>query len=207
MNKHIYAADISGFEKQYRTNLINGLGGIKSALLVGTQGKNGENNLAIFSQIVHIGANPALMGILHRPVSVEKHTYENIVSNEYFTLNHIPVEKYKEAHQSSARYERNQSEFEECGFEPEFTAQVKAPYVKDSMLKIGLKLVEIIPVKSNDTLLIVGSVEEIIVAEEILEEAGYIDLSKVKTSLVHGLETYYQAEKIGRLPYAKPINK
>lgn len=206
MEKHIYAADIASFEKEYRTNLINGLGGIKSALLVGTKGTDGTNNLAIFSQIVHIGANPAMMGILHRPVSVEKHTYENILANGSFTLNHVAVDKIKAAHQTSARYARNQSEFEQCGFEPIFTDTVLAPYVKDSPLKIGLKIAEIIPIKSNDTLLLVGSVEEIIIEADLLETAGFIDLNKLKTALVHGLETYYQAEKIERLPYAKVNN-
>jgi flavin reductase (DIM6/NTAB) family NADH-FMN oxidoreductase RutF len=206
MEKHIYAADIASFEKQYRTNLINGLGGIKSALLVGTQGADGTNNLAIFSQIVHIGANPAMMGILHRPVSVEKHTYENILANGFFTLNHVAADKFKTAHQTSASYSRSQSEFEQCGFEPTFTNTVLAPYVKDSPLKIGLKIAEIIPIKSNGTILLVGSVEEIIVQADLIEAAGFIDLNKLKTILVHGLETYYKAEKIERLPYAKVNN-
>ncbi len=205
MNTHVYAADIANFEKQYRTNLINGLAGIKSAFLVGTQGKDGHTNLAIFSQVVHVGANPPLMGILHRPVSVEKHTYENIITNEYFTLNHVPIEKYKDAHQTSARYQRSQSEFEHCGFSEEFTPHIQAPYVKESKLKIGLKLAEIIPITSNDTLLIIGSVEEIIAAEGIIEAEGFLNLNNSKTALVHGLETYYQAEKVSRLPYAKPI--
>jgi flavin reductase (DIM6/NTAB) family NADH-FMN oxidoreductase RutF len=205
MKTYISATDIAQFEKQYRTNLINGLGGIKSAILVGTQDSDGTNNLAIFSQVVHVGANPALMGILHRPVSVEKHTYENIVSQEYFTLNHVPEEKIHEAHQTSARYNRKQSEFEICGFKAEFTDRVKAPYVRESMLKIGLKLAELIPVSSNGTILIIGSIEEIIAEDGLIEAEGLINLNQTKTALVLGLETYYKAEKIVRLPYAKPI--
>jgi flavin reductase (DIM6/NTAB) family NADH-FMN oxidoreductase RutF len=72
--------EISTLLKQQRTNLINGLSGFKSALLIGTTNAKGQQNLAIFSNVVHIGANPPLMGLIHRPVSVEKHTYENIKS-------------------------------------------------------------------------------------------------------------------------------
>lgn len=207
MKKIISKKEIGLLEKQYRTNLINGLHGFKSAMLIGTQNEEGMTNLALFSQVIHIGANPALMGILHRPVSVEKHTYENIVATKQFTINHVPLEMYKQAHHTSARYERAESEFEHAGFKPFYTGNLLAPYVSESPIKIGLSLAEIIPVKSNDTLLIVGSIEEIIIDDSALSEEGFINLDMAKTALVHGLETYYKAEKIERLNYAKPHKK
>jgi flavin reductase (DIM6/NTAB) family NADH-FMN oxidoreductase RutF len=79
MEIKITAKDLAGFEKQDRTNLVNGLSGYKSAHLIGTTNKKGETNLAIFSSVVHIGANPALMGFIQRPASEERHTYENIL--------------------------------------------------------------------------------------------------------------------------------
>ncbi|MCG9880350.1 MAG: flavin reductase [Bacteroidia bacterium] len=207
MEKILRKNDIGSLEKQYRTNLINGLHGFKSAMLIGTQNLEGLTNLALFSQVIHIGANPAMMGILHRPVSVEKHTYENIMATHQFTINHVPLEMYKQAHHTSARYERTESEFEHAGFHPYYSSQLIAPYVAESPIKIGLSLAEIIPVKSNNTLLIVGSIEEIIIDDSALCEEGFIDLDQTKTALVHGLETYYKAEKIERLAYAKPHKK
>ncbi|MCK7516855.1 MAG: flavin reductase family protein [Ignavibacteriales bacterium] len=70
--------NILQFEKLYRTNLFNSLSGFKSANLIGTISKEGKTNLAIFSSVIHVGANPPLMGLLMRPVSVERHTYHNI---------------------------------------------------------------------------------------------------------------------------------
>ena len=49
----------------------------------------GQTNLAIFSQIFHIGANPPLVGILVRPDSVDRHTLRNIRETSWFTINHI----------------------------------------------------------------------------------------------------------------------
>lgn len=136
------AIEISTLPKQQRTNLINGLSGFKSALLIGTTNVAGQQNLAIFSNVVHIGANPPLMGIIHRPVTVEKHTYENIKSTGCFTINHVPRKLYKNAHQTSARYDRETSEFEACGFTPEVKGNLPAPYVAESYVQIGLTLEE-----------------------------------------------------------------
>jgi len=86
---------ISQFEKLYRTNLFNSLSGFKSANLIGTISKEGKTNLAIFSSVIHVGANPPMMGFLMRPVSVERHTYNNIKETGYFTINHINKEIFK----------------------------------------------------------------------------------------------------------------
>jgi hypothetical protein len=47
-------------------------------------------------------------------------------------------------------------------------------------------------------------VVEIIINEDFLTEDYLLDLSKTKSIAVQGLETYYKAEKIATLPYAKP---
>jgi len=207
MEIKISLADIEGFQKQDRTNLINGLSGYKSAHLIGTKSKGGLSNLAIFSSIVHIGANPPLMGFVHRPASVERHTYENIKETGEFTINHVPIELYKEAHQTSARYPRNESEFDACGFTEYYGDILKAPYVAESPIKIGLTLEEEILVKSNNTIILIGKIQEIYLSPLFITETGAMDLGKARTIIVHGIETYYKAEKIGSLPYAKPISK
>ena len=84
--------NILEFEKLYRTNFINSLSGFKSANLIGTISSEGKTNLAIFSSVIHVGANPPLMGFLMRPVSVERHTYTNIKETNCFTINHINKE-------------------------------------------------------------------------------------------------------------------
>jgi flavin reductase (DIM6/NTAB) family NADH-FMN oxidoreductase RutF len=94
-------------EKPYRTNFVNSLSGFKSANLIGTISKEGKTNLAIFSSVIHVGANPPLMGFLMRPVSVERHTYNNIKETNYFTINRINKEIFKKAHQTSAKYDKD----------------------------------------------------------------------------------------------------
>ena len=59
-----YSKDFDQMEKFYRAKFINSLSGVKSANLVGTVDKNGQENLSIVSSAVHIGANPPLMAIV-----------------------------------------------------------------------------------------------------------------------------------------------
>ncbi len=199
----ISKADILALEKLDRTKLVNSLSGYKSAVLIGTQNKEGLKNLAIFSSVVHIGANPPLMGIIQRPASVERHTYENIKATGVFTINQVPVSFYESAHQTSARYPRESSEFEACGFTPAYAANFNAPYVAESPLRIGLTLEEEIEIKSNQTILLIGSIQEVFIENQYAENENIPDLSKLNTLVVQGLDTYYKVEKMATLPYAK----
>jgi flavin reductase (DIM6/NTAB) family NADH-FMN oxidoreductase RutF len=196
--------DILKFEKLYRAAFVNSLSGFKSANLVGTISKEGKTNLAIFSSVIHVGANPPLMGFLMRPVSVERHTYTNIKETDHFTINHINQEIFKQAHQTSARYEKYVSEFDACGLTPEYTGIIKAPYVKESKIKIGLKFLEEQEIKSNGTIFIVGEILEVIIPDNILMKDGYVDIEKAGTIAISGLDSYHETKRIARLSYAKP---
>ena len=196
--------NINKLDKLYRTNFVNSLSGFKSANLIGTISKEGKTNLAIFSSVIHVGANPPLMGLLMRPVSVERHTYTNIKETGYFTINHINEEIYKKAHQTSARYDKNVSEFDACGLTPEYTEAIKAPYVKESKIKIGCRFVEEQEIISNGTIFIVGEIVEIVLPDDVVDNDGYVDIEKAGTIAISGLDGYHETKKITRLSYAKP---
>jgi flavin reductase (DIM6/NTAB) family NADH-FMN oxidoreductase RutF len=193
---------ILAMEKQHRTNLINSLPGVRGANLIGTIGKDNVTNLAIFNSVMHIGAHPPLMGFIMRPVSVPRGTYQNIKDTGYFTINHVTESFYKQAHQTSARYET--SEFEATGLTPFYSDTLPAPFVKESPVKIGLKFIEEHLITANQTLLIIGEVQEIHLEEGAFNENHILQLANTGSIGVNGLETYYRVEKIAELPYAKP---
>lgn len=196
--------NILAFEKLYRINFVNSLSGFKSANLIGTISKEGKTNLAIFNSVIHVGSNPPLIGMLVRPASVPRHTYTNIKETGYFTINHINKEIFKQAHQTSARYDQNLSEFDECGLTPEFTEIVKATYVKESKIKIGCRLVEEHQIKTNDTIFVVGEILEVILPDNVLMNDGYVDIEKAGTIAISALDSYHETKRIARLSYAKP---
>ena len=189
--------------KIYRLNLINSITGYKPANLIGTKSKNGVTNLAIFSSVIHLGSNPALIGIVTRPNTVPRHTYKNIIDTKYFTINHISKENIKKAHYTSAKFKDEESEFEKCSLEEMYIDNFYAPFVKESKVKIGLKLVEEITINSNNTILIVGRVIKIKTRNELIEEDGSLKFEELDTVCISGLDSYYSTKKIAKYPYAK----
>ncbi|HBF47730.1 MAG TPA: flavin oxidoreductase, partial [Shewanella frigidimarina] len=47
--------------------------------------------------------------------SVPRHTFENIMQTGLYTINHVNQSIYEQAHQTSARYDKDESEFEATG--------------------------------------------------------------------------------------------
>lgn len=198
------ADDLSAMEKNYRTRFINSLPGFKPANLIGTQNKLGKTNLAIFTQVIHLGANPSLMGILVRPAASPRHTLENLMETGYFTINHVNSTIIEKAHQCSARYEKEISEFDAVGLTPYHSKNIIAPYVAEANIKIGLKMQQIIPISLNDTQLVVAEILEIIMEDDFVLEDGYIDIEKADSVAVSALDSYHSTKRKARLSYAKP---
>ena len=197
--------DILQMPKVKRLNIINSITGIKPANLISTIDERNRHNLAIFSSVVHLGSNPALIGFILRPQEkIRRHTYENILESGYYTINHLPNHKTLEGHYTSAKFDKETSEYDVCHFTPEFQHDFPVPYVKESFLKMGLKHVESIPIKYNGTVMIVGKILQVYVAKSSLSEEGYINLEEAKSVGISGLNTYYDLKKIASYPYARP---
>ncbi len=200
---HLNTAEILKLDQRYRANLINSIGGFKSVALIATSA-NDQANVAIFNSIVHIGAHPPLVGFVVRPDSVERHTLENILDTNVYTINHITSDIYMQAHQTSARYPRDVSEFDAVELEAEYKENFAAPYVKESHIQIGLIFKEKIDIALNQTSLIIGEIQHIYMPEHCVQEDGFVDLEKAGTVTSAGLDSYYTVNKLGRLRYAKP---
>jgi flavin reductase (DIM6/NTAB) family NADH-FMN oxidoreductase RutF len=197
--------DLVKFDKNFRRNFINSLSGYKSVNLVGTIDKKAKTNLAIFNTVIHVGSSPALMGLLVRPPVIPRHTLTNIMDMDSFTINHINPTFYHKAHQTAARYKaEDKSEFDIVGLTPHFTDALKAPYVMESTVKIGLELRETHEIRSNGTIFVVGEIIEVILPERAILTDGLIDLGITGTITASGLDTYYTTRKIARLSYANP---
>ena len=201
---HISRKEIDSLDTRYRANLINSIAGYKSANLIGTISKEGVSNLAIISSVVHMGSNPPLIGFIQRPLTVKRDTYENIVSNEFYTINHIHGEFIEKAHHTSAKFESDISEFDACGLNEEFLAGFMAPYVQESKVKFGMRLVQQIPIKQNGTILMIGEVVDLHISELSLEKNGKLDLNIINDVCISGLDTYHKVSNKTSLSYARP---
>ena len=194
--------NIEDLEARYRGNLLNSITGYKSLNLLGTRSIEDQSNLAIFSQIIHLGANPALIGVLFRPVVEGLDSLKNIKDTGYFTLNHIKSEFIVQAHWTAAKW--SESEFEKVGLTEQYLEGFYAPFVKESDLKLGLKLIEIHPFNINGTTFVIGQVVKLIVPDAAIDGDGFVDLEIAGSIAGVGLDGYYSGKKISRLEYAKP---
>ncbi len=196
----------AGLDKRSWVRLVNALSGVKSANLIGSISHQGQPNLAIISSVFHLGANPPLMGFVLRPHSPSspRHTFENIRETSFFTINHVQSQIYERAHQTSARYNKGVSEFEECDLTPEWKSNFKAPFVEESKIQVGLKLLEILEIKQNNTHLVIGEVVQVFLEKNLLRSDGSIDIKKADSVAVTGLDEYHRILPLARLSYAKP---
>ncbi|MFD1145062.1 flavin reductase family protein [Larkinella insperata] len=202
---HLTKEDLDNTERIRRLNIINSVTGIKPANLIGTVSNQGQSNLAIFSSVVHLGSNPALLGFVLRPErDAGQHTYENILETGYYTINHVHEDFIEQAHYTSAKFKREESEFDQCHLTEEYLSGFQAPFVKESSLKMGMKFLQGLPIELNGTMLIIGQIEHLIVPDEAVDEEGHFDLSRVNDAGISGLNTYYRLTKIGQFPYARP---
>jgi flavin reductase (DIM6/NTAB) family NADH-FMN oxidoreductase RutF len=196
--------DIKSAEKVTRLRMINAITGIKPANLIGTQDDAGHHNLAVFSSVVHLGSDPALIGFILRPYGeVPRHTWQNIQATGHYTINHIPESYTQQSHYTSAKFPVEISEFERCGFSPEFVSGINAPFVRESSLKMGLSFLSATEIPLNGTTLVIGKIIHLTIPDEFIDPAGELDLQMAQSTGISGLNTYYRLEKIGQYPYAR----
>ncbi len=196
--------DIDNFDKIHRINLMNSLSGYKSANLIGSISEDGTENVAVFSSVVHLGSHPPLLGYILRPTTVPRNTYENIKATGYYTINHITKEIAEDAHHTSAKYDSEISEFDMTDLNSEYKSNFLAPFVKESPVKIAMKYVDEYHIKANNTMLLVGEIVFFEVADQMLQEDGFLNLSKGKVATINGLDGYAIPNLFTRYTYQRP---
>ncbi|MCA0931940.1 flavin reductase [Lutimonas saemankumensis] len=196
--------DLKEMERLYKINLINSASGFKSANLIGSISKSGNGNVAIFSSVIHLGSDPALLGFVSRPVSVRRNTYDNIKETGVYTINHIYEDIIEDAHHTSAKYDASISEFTMTDLSEEFKSGCQAPFVKGAPVQMKMKFLEEVKLNLNGTLMIIGEIQELFVDQDILKDDGLINLTEAKVVALNGLDHYTIPQSEKRLPYQRP---
>jgi flavin reductase (DIM6/NTAB) family NADH-FMN oxidoreductase RutF len=202
MTSPLFKTDIDSMEQRYRANLINSLSGFKPAVLLGTSDGT-THNVAIISSVVHIGANPPLLGMIMRPHTVQRDSLGNIKKSGFYTLNHVSTDWIDKAHQTSARYAPDESEFDAVGLTPFFSETFSAPFVKESEVKIGLKVAQHFTL-INDTEMIIGEIQELHISKDYIASDGFVDIEGLKSACISGLDSYHATSRLAQFAYAKP---
>lgn len=195
--------ELDQIDRKYRLNLINSISGIKPANLIATKSVDDQENVAIFSSVVHLGSSPAQLGFIMRPqTEIPRDTYPNIMETGYYTINHVSESFIKKAHFTSAKLGRGESEFDRMKLQQEYIGDFFAPFVKESPVKIGMKHLESIPLP-NGCIFVIGSVELIVMQDDIINSLGQLDLSSYMGVGISGLNTYYGLNMLDSFPYVR----
>lgn len=195
--------DILDLDRVFRLNLINSVTGFKPAVLIATKSRDGQENVAIFSSVVHLGSTPPLIGFIMRPTTVPRQTLEYILDTKYYTINQVQESFIEQAHYTSAKFEEHESEFERCNLKASYKDGFHAPYVEASQLKMGLKLEQTIDIALNGTILVIGSIQHLYIEDSCLQSNGRLRLDKLGTVAIGGLNKYNRVEEIAEFPYAR----
>ena len=189
--------DIKQLERVERLKLINSICGIRSVHLIGTFSEK-NTNLAIFSSVTHLGSDPALLSFISRPSNiVRRDTISNIKKHKYYTINSVEHNMLDSAHKTSCKYDRNKSEFDVCGFQEKYINDFQAPFVTKSKMQIGMKLLDLINIKHNNTIMVIGEVEVVHMRNKNIN-------TNFKDSVgVIGLNSYYEVNSIKTLNYCR----
>lgn len=197
-------ADLKALDKIFKLNLINSCTGYKSANLIGTRSPNGQNNLAVFNSVMHLGSQPALIGFILRPTTVPRHTYSNLKATGYFSINHISQNQIEDAHHTSAKYPADISEFDQTKLKSQTIEPWEIPFVKGAPVQLACQYMNEYHIKENDTRLIVGKIVGLFVQENMLGEDGWIQLDQGKVVTINGLDGYALPQLLDRFAYARP---
>lgn len=197
-------AEMGGWERFYRANFLNSISGFKPLNLIATVDAQGVSNLGLFSNIVHLGADPALVGFVNRPREAAPHTLGNIERSGFYTINHVHPEILARAHQCSAKYPDGVSEFTETGLTEEWVDGLPVPYVRESLIRYALELVQVSPIPMNGTFFVIGRVLQAQLDPSLVSADGFIDISRADSLVSTGLDAYGRVSALARYRYAKP---
>ena len=204
---HYSLAELLALPSRYKANLINSCTGYKSCNLLATKSLRGHTNVAVFNSIVHIGSNPPMLGFILRPTTVTRDTHNNMIESGFFTVNQVTENDIADAHHTAAKYGENISEFEKTSLKEEYLNNFYPPFVKSSPIKIGCRYINEYLIKENNTLLIIGAIEELYLPPESLHKDGWVQLDRMNTVSCIGLDGYALPTLLDRFQYAKPDEK
>jgi flavin reductase (DIM6/NTAB) family NADH-FMN oxidoreductase RutF len=194
---------IDALDDRRRIALINSISGLRPAVLVATADAGRRSNLAVMNSLMHVGARPPLLGLLFRPDTVERHTLENIRATDVYTVNHVHGGIIDAAHQSSARYPRDVSEFDAVGLTAEWLDGFEAPFVAEARVRLALRLCEERTLRSNGTHLVIGELSLLECPDDTVTDTGSFDPAVADSLAVAGLDAYYRGQAVARLAHAR----
>lgn len=178
--------------------------------LASTIDANGNPNLSPFSFFNVFSANPPIL--IFSPArrvrgNTTKHTLDNANETKEVVINVVNHDMVQQMSLASAEYPAGINEFIKAGFTMLGSEKVKPFRVEESPVQFECKVIDIIVLgkKGGSGNLIICEVVKLHIKEEILDQNGMIDQSKLDLVARAGGNLYSRANK-GFFEIPKPMN-
>ena len=196
--RHFLAEDLQAMPKRQRTEFIQGLSGIKSLFAIITS-DGSTLNIAPFNSIVHISSNPARIGYISRPDNNHRHTLQNVIAHQSFSINSVREEDLEEIVTCSENLPSNHSEFEGKHIQPTIPGNHSIPALHHADVQIFCQYEEHITIPSSQGILVIGRIQEVIIRETLYQ--GEHQEAWKELALSQGLEHFYIKGKHHKITY------
>ena len=193
---------------RYRAQFFNSLSGPRQVGLLTSFSPEGIANAAVFSQTLHVSANPPQLGFLFRPLTDEHQGLRYCREQKAFGFHLLAGQIFeaRQLHQCSAKYPEGQSELDSVGLPWQSFERIHAPRITSALVSYGLQLDEE-HLLANGSVLVVGSVVEVHLAPSMtIEENGFVPMPEDHFT-AQGLDTYLHSRTVIQLPYAEVITE
>ena len=192
------ALALDGLQRRERTGLINAISGIRTVFLA-ISGTQGNWNAGVFTNVIHVGANPACMSILFRPDNGNRHSYTNYKTSKRITLVSLPEEEMQRLHDCSASYDEGVFEWEHLGGRCENIDGWTHPIPTAALWAVELEFDESFKLK-NDCIYTVGRVQHVGLGNALYREDRTLHFN-TPPLLALGLQHYFIPESVAHLPF------
>ena len=147
---------------------------------VSTRSKNGIDNLAPFSFYGGVTANPPIVSLgIGRRAGKHKDTSQNLLDTGECVIHLTSVELSEKMVKTSAELPPEKDEFEIAGLEKAESTDVKPPRLKDAKVAMEGTLYKHIEVGNGPGDMILVEIVRIHIDDDILDERGRPDSSKL----------------------------
>jgi len=147
---------------------------------VSTVSKDGIHNIAPFSFYMGISSSPPLIAISigKKDDITKKDTWKNIEEVGDFVINIVDYDLVEKMNITALPFDENIDEFKEAGLTAIKSDIVKSPRIAESPINIECKKFAIIEIA--DMGLIIGEILRYHIRDDLINEKGYVDTSKLK---------------------------
>ena len=167
-------------------------------VLVSCVDSTGNPNIITLAWAGTVCSEPPMVGVSIRPT---RFSYQLIKDSKEFVVNIPPTRFIKETDYCGVASGKDVDKFSETKFTPEKAQKVKVPMIQECPVNLECVLTDTIPLGAHD--LFLGEVVQVHIDENVLDEKGKIDFSKVDPFVYNVGEYWDLNKKVGTYGFSQ----